>query len=226
MMGLRWYWIAAWGLVLISAIASALALAWLPDRIPTHWNFQGEVDGHGPKWTVLLFPATMIFLVGLFSAMPWLSPRGFEIDLSLKVYLQLMLILAGLFTFINVMILYGSFTGVLVGRLMIGGICVFLGLVGNLLGKVDRNFFIGVRTPWTLASERVWIETHRLAAWLAVAGSIVSVVLLLLCIPPIPVWVAFVVIMASFVYPALHSLILYKRFQSQGTLDMQPQNNG
>src|SRR5262245_17683179 len=66
-----------------------------------------------------------------------------------------------------------------IGRLMVGGMFLFFALLGNVLGKVKRNFFMGVRTPWTLASETVWTRTHRLAAWLWTGGGLVGLVAVL-----------------------------------------------
>ena len=57
-----------------------------------------------------------------------------------------------------------------IGRAMIGGMFLFFALLGNVMGKVRKNFYIGIRVPWTLASDRVWNDTHRLAAWMMVAG--------------------------------------------------------
>jgi uncharacterized membrane protein len=94
--------------------------------------------------------------------------------------------------------------------------CVFLGLIANLLGKVDRNCLVGVRTPWTMASERVWIETHRLAAWLGVASAALGFILAL--IPGVPPWIAFVIVLAGFLYPAVHSFIAFRRYAREGAL--------
>ena len=60
------------------------------------------------------------------------------------------------------------------GRTLFAGLFLALALIGNVLGKVRRNFYIGVRVPWTLASDRVWNDTHRVAAWTMVGGSLVG----------------------------------------------------
>src|SRR5262249_7907750 len=103
-----------------------------------------------------------------------------------------------------------------VGRWMIGGIMVVLGLLGNVLGKVRRNFYLGVRTPWTLASERVWIETHRLAAWVMVAASILGLIALVARVPLIVIFVAYMVAIAA--VPVGYSWWLYRRLDRQGKL--------
>ncbi len=61
-----------------------------------------------------------------------------------------------------------------VGRFAVAGVFLLFAPIGNVLGKVDRNFFVGGRTPWTLADERVWHATHRLAAKIFVAGGMIG----------------------------------------------------
>jgi uncharacterized membrane protein len=98
-------------------------------------------------------------------------------------------------------------------RVLMSGLFLCFALIGNVLGKVRRNFWIGVRTPWTLASERVWIATHRLAARLMVgAGLLLSVIVWL----GAPIALCFWLLMASLLVPAIHSLLLYKRLEREG----------
>jgi uncharacterized membrane protein len=213
---LKPHWWIAGGLVAACFLSAAIAYPSLPDRIPIHFNMEGKPDGWGSRGTIFLTPVMVAFMVGLMAGIPWLSPKGFSIDDHHRVYGALLLILAGLFSFIHACILASAFWESISTRVLIGGLLVFLALLGNQLGRVERNFFIGVRTPWTIASERVWIETHRLAAWLSVAACAVGLVML--AIPGVPVWTSFIVAVAGLVYPAIHSLILYKRLEARGEL--------
>ena len=203
-------------LVATSFAASAVSYAFLPERIPIHWNIHGEIDGWGGRWTIFLMPVVMLFLIGVFGFILVGKLAEDVHAVNQVVYGRLMLILTGLFAFIQAMILCSTFGRELSPRVLIGGICIFLGVLGNQLGKVDRNALVGVRTPWTLASDRVWIATHRLAAWLAVAAAGVGFVITL--IEPIPVWIAFVVVIGGFIYPAIYSFFLHQRFAREGTL--------
>ncbi|HVJ82815.1 MAG TPA: DUF1648 domain-containing protein [Planctomycetia bacterium] len=213
---LKTHWMIAGGLVVFCFVSAAIAFPYLPERIPIHFNMEGKPDGWGGRATIFIMPAMVGFMVGLMAGIPWLSPKGFSIDDHHRVYGALLLILTGLFCFIHVCILLGTFWEKMPTRILIAGLLAFLALLGNQLGRVERNFFVGVRTPWTIASERVWIETHRLAAWLSVAAC--GLGLLLLAIPAVPAWAPFIVAMAGLVYPALHSLILYKRLEARGEL--------
>ena len=101
----------------------------------------------------------------------------------------------------------------MVARPFIAGFFVLFGLIGNQMGKVQRNFWMGVRTPWTLASEAVWVRTHRHAAWLWVATGLVGAVMVLVGVPFL---IAFALLMVSALWPVLYSLIIYKRLQREG----------
>jgi uncharacterized membrane protein len=85
---------------------------------------------------------------------------------------------------------------------------VILIVIGNPMGKVRRNFFIGIRTPWTLASEAVWYATHRLAARLMVASGLLGLIAVWLGAPH---WVLLVLMTAWGLVAAGYSLLLYKR---------------
>ena len=101
-------------------------------------------------------------------------------------------------------------------RWLIGGMLVIFAMLGNRLGKVQRNFWMGVRTPWTLVSDTVWIRTHRQAAWTFTGGALVGLVLLLAGLNPIIVMCVFAV---AAIYPVFYSLWLYKRLETAGLLE-------
>ena len=90
------------------------------------------------------------------------------------------------------------------------GLFVMLVLAGNPMGKVRRNFYLGIRTPWTLASERVWYATHRLAARLMVASGLLGLAVLAL---GAPAWLLLVLALAWAPLAVLYSLLQYKRLE-------------
>jgi uncharacterized membrane protein len=148
--------------------------------------------------------------------LPWLSPKRFEVDSFRSTYLQIMLIVVAMIGYFSVVIQWSSVGHRLdVGRAIIGGACLLLASLGNLMGKVRRNFYIGVRTPWTLANERVWNATHRFAAKTLVAGGVVG---LSLTIAGIEGWPVMVVLLAGALVPVGYSLLLYKQLERRGEL--------
>lgn len=205
-------------LLTVAALAYTLAVyATLPQRIPTHWGWRGEVDGWGDKtMAAFLMPGMMVLLLGMLLALPWLSPRNFSVDSFRETFNYVMLMAVALMGYLHVVMLHaGLHPGLDMGRVLVGGILLFLALMGNVLGKVRRNFWMGVRTPWTLASETVWIATHRLAARLWASVGLVGALAVWL---GAPVAGCFVVFMVVVFVPVFHSLVLYKRLEHEGRL--------
>jgi len=87
--------------------------------------------------------------------------------------------------------------------------------MGNVMGKVRRNFFIGIRTPWTLASEPVWNATHRFAARTLFVGGLLG---LLAVILHAPFWLPMAAILTAALVPVIYSLVLYKQLERRGAL--------
>ena len=211
-------------LMCAALVIAALALACayypqLPARIPIHWDIDGAVNGYGPRVAVFAGPAMMAALTLLGMALPWLSPRAFTVDTFRATYGFIMVAVVGMVGYINVVALWAAVAGsVDVGRAMMGGIAVFMLLTGNVMGKVRRNFWIGIRTPWTLASEKVWYGTHRLAAKLIVVFS-------LLCLGSVVAGlsqgVCMAVLMTGLLIPVVYSLLYYKRLERSGELESQ-----
>ena len=195
------------GLLVVAAMVATVALyPQLPERVPTHWGMNNQPNGYSPKWALFLIgPGLMAAFLALFRFLPWLSPKHWEVDSFRSTYLQLMLIMVSLLAYLYAMTLWAGLTGSAnVGQAIIGGVCLLLALLGNLLGKVRRNFYIGVRTPWTLANERVWNATHRFAAKTFVAGGLVGLALTLFGVHG---WPVITVLMAAPLLPAAYSLI-------------------
>jgi uncharacterized membrane protein len=209
--------------VVILAVIAGTIVAYpsLPNVVPIHWDAQGHANGWGPKWSLFLYgPGLMLFMVLMFSALPWLSPKKFEVDSFRATYLYIMIILVAMMAYCNLLILLaalGSLGGIVldVTRAVEGGVCLLIALLGNVLGKVRRNFFVGIRTPWTIANERVWNATHRLAARTFFAGGLLG---LLAVILGAPFWLPITAILIAALGPAVYSLVFYKQLERRGEL--------
>jgi uncharacterized membrane protein len=217
----RVYWIIAILMVALSAGASASLYPSLPDQIPKHWNIRGEVDAYGEKWTIFIFPLVMCGMLVLFYFLPALSPKHFEVDTFRSTYLYIMVLVTGLFCYMQGVLLYtinqtvAKQPSIDLGRAFIGGMFLFFGLLGNVLGKVRKNFYIGVRVPRTLASDRVWNDTHRLAAWVFVGAGVIGFLMIILGAPIMP---AVVVLLLSALIPVVYSFVHYKALERRGAL--------
>ena len=213
----RTYWIAAATLILLAFALSAAVYSSLPEKIPIHWNARGEIDGYGNKqWAAFLSPMIMLGMLALLRAVPWLSPKHFEVDTFRNTYAFIVVLVMVLFAYIHVLTLLVPL-GYKVDtvKAMLVGMMLFFMLLGNVLGKVQRNFFVGVRTPWTLASERVWTETHRLAAWLFAGTGLLGMISVL---AGLSIFVPLGLILACVVAIIGFSLVRYKQLERRGEL--------
>ncbi len=212
----RTYWTCAFVLVAAAFAASLWFYPRLPDRVPMHWNFRGEIDGWGSRSSVWFMPCVMLGLLGFFAILPALSPKPFDLGKSRTVYLFVMVLTVGLLGYFHALMLWAALKPRLdISRALVGGVMLMLALVGNVMGKIKRNLYMGFRTPWTLASERVWSDTHRIAAWWLVAGGLIG---FLLCLAGLPVWVPLLPLIPAVIWPVVFSYLRYKQLERSGEL--------
>ena len=214
------YYAACTLLVAVALAATLLAWPHLPERVPLHWNARGAVDGYGPRALLLAVgPGAMLAELLVFAALPALSPRRFALESFTRTYLRIMLAAVALAGYITAVLLWVALTGdVDVSGALLGGVSVLIVVLGNVMGKVRRNFFIGIRTPWTLASERVWHATHRLAGKSMVAAGILSFAAALVGgLAGITAWIALV--LAGVMIPVAYSFVRYKSLEREGMLE-------
>lgn len=213
----RKYYLAGLALIVISFAAAAVLYPHLPDHVPTHWNISGQVDDYSAKWTVLvIFPGLMLGTMGLMAALPWLSPRHFEVEAFRSAYLYIMVVVVAFMAYVQALTLRAAWSGQMnMNKAIMGGVCLLIALLGNVLGKVRRNFYIGIRTPWTIADERVWNATHRLGARTFVVGGLVGFLFAMAWNWP---WLSLGSVLSGALVPAIYSLVYYKRLEHRGEL--------
>jgi len=189
----------------------------LPDPVPTHWNAQGEVDGFTPKpWGAWLFPLITLGIYLLFVVIPLISPHGFRMESFLGV-VGILKLATVLFMFVVgvTVILAARGAPFDPGDIVLPGVGALLVVIGNYMGKLRKNFFIGIRTPWTLASDEVWAKTHRLGGWTFVLAGLVMILSGLVGWPPMAATIIAVSVLAALV-PVVYSFVIYKRLEGFG----------
>lgn len=171
----RFYLLSAIALaVMVATGAWGLAQVGLDATVPTHWNVQGEIDGTGPAWfAFLMIPAITAAIVGLMALIPRIEPRRENLRRSAPAYRTTSIAVVLLMTVVQVVVVVsGLGHDVPVGFIVGGGVGVLFLVLGNVMATVRSNFMFGIRTPWTLSSERSWDRTHRLVGRLfVVTGS-------------------------------------------------------
>lgn len=212
----RNYFLIASLVIVATLIATIVVYPDLPSRIPVHWNFRGEVNRYGDKLEVFLTPTLMAGIVLLFAVLPWLSPKRFEVDTFRSTYLYIMLIVIAFLAYLHALKLWAALSKPLdMNRALMGAAFLSIALLGNVLGKVRRNFFIGVRTPWTLASEKVWDATHRFAAKVFVIAGLLGLLCVAVTARKAP---EFAILIAAGLASVLYSLVYYKRLERRNQL--------
>ncbi len=167
---MRFSWRTEWPhWVLVAGLFTMGAVSWptAPDRIPMHWNLAGEVDRWGGRFEGLFaIPLLSLAIYALFLFLPRLDPgrANYEVFAGawLTLRLAVMVVVAALQGLIllamrGVPVRIETWVPLIVGALFI--------VIGNLMGKVRPNWFVGVRNPWTLSSKAAWTRTHRIGGW-------------------------------------------------------------
>jgi uncharacterized membrane protein len=170
----HWYFIL---LMVVSVGLSIWAYPQLPDQVPIHWNFSGEVDGYSSKLFAVLFnPFMLLFLYGVLLGIAEINPRKenykkFEGTYRMIVYAILTFLVA-----IHIaIILNGLGYRVSMDWLGSAGIGVLFMILGNYMPRLEPNYFVGIRTPWTLENELVWTRTQRFGGKVFFLGGLVLI---------------------------------------------------
>lgn len=174
-------WRTEWPHWLLLAVQFALtALTWnsAPDRIPVHWGFDGQVDRYGNKFEgLLLLPLVSLALYIGMLWLPRLDPGRANYPAFAGAYatirLALVVVLTGVYGVIQ-LTMHGRAVRVETTLpLAVGALCV---VIGGVLGKIRPNWFVGIRTPWTLSSKQAWTRTHRAGGWLLIVLGVLTMV--------------------------------------------------
>ena len=205
----------AWLALGAGLVAAALAYPRLPEQVPVHFDVHGRPDGFGGRlWGAFGLPLLNLGLYGLMLVLPLVDPRRASYVHFERFYRGLRVGLAWLLALLEGVILWAALGHpVDVGAVTLAGVSALLLYIGRHLGQVRHNYFVGIRTPWTLASERVWDQTHRVGGRLLVAAALLPWVGMPFSRPA-----AFGLLVAGLVAAAVgsavYSLVLYRREQA------------
>lgn len=184
----------------------------LPDRIPSHWNVKGEVDGWSSRaFGVWFLPLLNLSLYPLMILLPLIDPKKRNYILFNRAYRVIRIILHLFFALIYLAtLLYSLGYHINIGLMVKFSVGLIFAGLGNYMAKIKHNYFVGIKTPWTLASEEVWKKTHRFAAPLWVSAGILGMILSFIN----TVWASymfFVIILAIIFIPMVYSYLIFHR---------------
>ena len=214
----RKYTTTIWILMAANIVFSAAIYPRLPDPAPVHWNIHGQVDNYGPRWVAAgVFPACMVAVMALLLVLPRLGPFRENLESISTTYGRIMVTIALMMVAMNTIFLLASIGYALpIGSSIALVVGLFFALLGNWMGKVPRNFYVGIRTPWTLANDTVWERTHRLGGRVMVAAGLLVAATSLFASDI----VCFIVLMASMAVTVIWALIYsYRLYRRLGSID-------
>jgi uncharacterized membrane protein len=200
--------------MIVTATIVGIAL-WnrLPDLMASHWGPNDEVNGYISKfWGVFLLPLITLGMFLLFLVVPNIDPLKANIAQFRDVFNLFITLIVAFMVYLYCLTLRWNlgYTDFAMSKAMLPAMGILFFFIGYMLRKAKRNFFIGIRTPWTLSSDRVWDETHRLGSVLfmvsgalAFIGSFFGGMLAF--------WFLFVPLIGSTLITLVYSYVLYQR---------------
>jgi len=202
-------------LLMIAGAAIAGLLLWnqLPEQMPSHWNIHDEVDGYTSKfWGVFMVPLLTLGMFGLFHVIPNIDPNKANIaefresfNLFIALFVAFMLYVHGL------ILAWGlGYTSFRFSNALLPAMGLLFIFIGFMLRRAKRNFFIGIRTPWTLSSDTVWDKTHQLGAVLFMASGVMAFLGGFFG-GVTAFWMLFIPLIGSTLFLIIYSYVLYKR---------------
>ena len=198
-------------IILMGIFALSLYMAPCITKVPMRWNSQGQVDGYGSKaFASLFFPLLTIAMYLLMLFLPKADPLKENYQYFEKQYyfirLMLVLMFAGIF-FFTFLAAMGYKLNIM--YFMVPFLSIFFIVMGIFMPKIKRNYFVGIKTPWTLQSDEVWIKTHKFAGKTMVVGGILAFLTIFLGDLAFGFFLA--IVLTSALLPVLYSYLLYRK---------------
>jgi uncharacterized membrane protein len=203
-------------IVTILIVASTLAglLLWnqLPEPMASHWGVDDQVNGYMSKfWGVFLMPVITIAMLLMFLVVPSIDPLKANIATFRDYFNAFIALIVAFMVYIYGLTLVWNlgYTNFRMSTAMLPAMGLLFIFVGVMIGKAKRNYFIGIRTPWTLSSDKVWDETHRIGGKLFIASGVLA--LLGAFFPDYAFWFIMVPVLGTALFTVVYSYILFQR---------------
>lgn len=151
-------------IIIISLVIGVLALPYLPEKMASHWDIEGNIDGYTPKvYNVFLLPIVSFCLLLIFLIIPKIDPLKANIEKFRGYFNNFVLLIIVFLFYIYLLVLFWNF-GYRFSfiKMILPAFSILFYYTGVVVAKAKRNWFVGIRTPWTLSSDKVWDATHKL----------------------------------------------------------------
>jgi uncharacterized membrane protein len=199
-------------LIAIAIIAGVALWNQLPDQMASHWDVNDQVNGTMPKfWGVFMMPLVTLGMMALFLIVPNIDPLKANIAKFRETFNIFIALIIAFMLYIHGLTLAWSlgFTNFKMSAAMLPFMGVLFIAIGYMLKKAKRNFFIGIRTPWTLSSDTVWDKTHQLGSILFMLSGALAIVGGFFG-GMTAFWFLFIPLIGSTVFLVVYSYLLYQ----------------
>lgn len=210
------FWVS-YGIAAAALIWAGSIFRLLPDTIPVHWNALGHPDRYAEKISLVWFGLTVIGVPVFMDIIPRFDPRYKNYDYFSSSYQMMKL---GITAFLVLMFILTTLATLtpdqrISPHMITVGMGILFMIIGNYLSKVRSNFFVGIRTPWTLSSDLVWRKTHRLGGWLIFITGLFSAVAGFFIEGETLFWIVIAAIIGAPLIAMAYSYFLYRKLNGR-----------
>lgn len=211
----RFLWIVRIAVMMIVFATAVYYFPLLSDSTPIHWNIEGKADNYASKWfAVGFFPVLIAVMMIVFAYLPALDPRREKYREFTHAWELIQSALLVFFAYAYYLTLSTPLhPEVNIGTRISFGLGILFILLGNYLGKIRSNYFIGIRTPWTLSDEDNWNKTHRFGGHAFVVAGAIAILASWSTVAVFPIFLAAIIIAA--ILPVGYSYYLFRTSQSR-----------
>ncbi len=209
-----------WLILLLPFIYSFIVWNKIPDRVPTHFDINGEPDDYSSKtFALLLLPVMNIIIYFILFIVPRIDPRKKNYAAFGSSYQNIRLLIHLFFVGVFIFITQTTSGGQpLKLNAFLSGLLLFFALLGNYMRTVRSNFFVGIRTPWTLSNDIVWRKTHELGGKIWFYSGIVLAIVIFFLPQTAAVVVMFCGIFLMVIIPVVYSYLEYRKITSDSEI--------
>ncbi len=205
--------IISFALIICATLGGLLFWNQLPDPVASHWGLNDQVNGTMPKFCgVFLMPVISIGVMLLFLAIPLIDPLKANLAKFRESFNTFIVLMMVFLCYIHGLTLAWNlgYVGIHMSTAILPAIGLLFFFIGGMMSKAKRNYFIGIRTPWTLASDTVWDETHRVGGILFKISGLLAMASIIL--PPMYAFILLLVpLLSSTVFCVGYSYMLFQR---------------
>lgn len=198
-------------IAVISFIVGLTLYPQMPEQMASHWNAQGIANGFTSRfWGVFLMPIISLGLVVILLLVPRIDPLKANIEKFKGYYYSFVILIMLFFMYIYILtLLWNKGSRFDMAQLMAPAMGLLFYIAGVMMSRAKRNYFIGIRTPWTLNNEEVWNKTHHLGGILFKISGVIAAIGALL--PEYAIIFIIVPVITAAIVSVVYSYVIYQK---------------